>query len=229
MEIYFLNSVTKEDYSVFPKKEHALDYKDVKPYLIHDIESYKIIFIDGKYSSHLSETTHDKIDVCILSSALAKAKYNDRVMSYFNKIANRDSLTSLNTAFSSEGAFIHIPKGTVVEKPIQIINFVTGHESALMLQPRNLIIVDDNAQLQVIERHQSLTDNAVLTNVVSEVFAGNNAVIDWYKIQNDKQNASLIDHTFIDQKRDSNCSVHTFSFGGKLVRNNLNFFQMELM
>ena len=53
---------------------------------------------------------------------------------------------------------------------------------------------------------------------------GNNAVIDWYKIQNDKQNASLIDHTFIDQKRDSNCSVHTFSFGGKLVRNNLNFF-----
>ena len=146
-------------------------------------------------------------------------------MSYFNKIANRDSLTSLNTAFSSEGAFIHIPKGTVVEKPIQIINFVTGHESALMLQPRNLIIVDDNAQLQVIERHQSLTDNPVLTNVVSEVFAGNNAVIDWYKIQNDKQNASLIDHTFIDQKRDSNCSVHTFSFGGKLVRNNLNFFQ----
>lgn len=220
-----LNSVTKEDYSVFPKKEHALDYKDVKPYLIHDIESYKIIFIDGKYSSHLSETTHDKIDVCILSSALAKAKYNDRVMSYFNKIANRDSLTSLNTAFSSEGAFIHIPKGTVVEKPVQIINFVTGHESALMLQPRNLIIVDDNAQLQVIERHQSLTDNAVLTNVVTEVFAGNNAVIDWYKIQNDKQNASLIDHTFIDQKRDSNCSVHTFSFGGKLVRNNLNFFQ----
>ena len=58
-----------------------------------------------------------------------------------------------------------------------------------------------------------------------EVFAGNNAVIDWYKIQNDKQNASLVDHTFIDQKRDSNCSVHTFSFGGKLVRNNLNFFQ----
>ena len=81
-----LNSIVKEDYSVFPKKEQALDYKDVKPYLIHDIESYKIIFIDGKYSSHLSETTHDKIDVCILSSALGKAKYSENVMAFFNKI-----------------------------------------------------------------------------------------------------------------------------------------------
>lgn len=220
-----LNSIVKEDYSVFPKKEQALDYKDVKPYLIHDIESYKIIFIDGKYSSHLSETTHDKIDVCILSSALGKAKYSENVMAFFNKIAKKDSLTSLNTAFSSEGAFIHIPKGTLVEKPIQIINFVTGHESALMLQPRNLVIVEDSAQVQIIERHQSLTNNSVLTNVVTEVFAGKNANLDWYKIQNDNQNASLIDHTFIDQKQDSNCSVHTFSFGGKLVRNNLNFFQ----
>ncbi len=220
-----LNSIVKEDYSVFPKKEQALDYKDVKPYLIHDIESYKIIFIDGKYSSHLSETIHDKIDVCILSSALGKAKYSENVMAFFNKIAKKDSLTSLNTAFSSEGAFIHIPKGTLVEKPIQIINFVTGHESALMLQPRNLVIVEDSAQVQIIERHQSLTNNSVLTNVVTEVFAGKNANLDWYKIQNDNQNASLIDHTFIDQKQDSNCSVHTFSFGGKLVRNNLNFFQ----
>ena len=37
--------------------------------------------------------------------------------------------------------------------------------------------------------------------------------------------ASLIDSTYIKQERDSVCSVHTFSFGGKLTRNNLNFYQ----
>ena len=220
-----LKSILKEDYSVFPKQENALDYKDIKKYFIHDIDTYNIVFIDGKYSSHLSQTTHDKIDVCLMSSALNKAKYKAVIEKHFNKIATKDSLSSLNTAFSNEGAYIHIPKGKLAEKPIQIIHFSTGNESALMLQPRNLVVVDENAQVQIIERHQSLTDNPVLTNSVTEIFADKNAIMDYYKIQNDNSNASLIDNTFINQKGNSHCLVHTFSFGGKLIRNNLNFYQ----
>ena len=131
----------------------------------------------------------------------------------------------LNTAFSSEGAYIHIPKNKLVEKPIQIIHFSTGNESALMLQPRNLVVVDENSHVQIIERHQSLTSNAVLTNSVTEIFANKRAIVDYYKVQNDHENASLIDNTFIHQKRESHASVHTFTFGGNLTRNNLNFYQ----
>ncbi|MBD0831024.1 Fe-S cluster assembly protein SufD [Aestuariibaculum sediminum] len=220
-----LNSVLKQDYSLFPKQEDALEYRDVKKYFIHDIDSYKIVFIDGKYSSHLSQTTHDGMDVCLMSAALSKPKYQLVIQNYFNKVATTDSLTSLNTAFSSEGAFIHIPKNKIVEKPIQIVHFSTGNEAATMLQPRNLIVVDENSHVQIIERHQSLTENPVLTNSVTEIFANKRAIVDYYKIQNDNHNASLIDNTFINQKRESHASVHTFSFGGKLTRNNLNFFQ----
>jgi Fe-S cluster assembly protein SufD len=220
-----LNSILKHDYSVFPKVENALEYRDVKKYFIHDIDCYKIVFIDGKYSSHLSKTTHDGIDVCLMSAALSKSKYRILIENYFNKAATKDSLSSLNTAFSQEGAYIHIPKNKVVEKPIQILHFSTGNESALMLQPRNLIIVDENSHVQIIERHQSLTDNPVLTNSVTEIFANKRAIVDYYKIQNDKQTASLIDNTFVKQKRESHASVHTFSFGGKLTRNNLHFYQ----
>ena len=220
-----LNKILKQDYSVFPKQENDIEYRDVKKYLIHDIDTYKIIFIDGKYSSHLSETTHDGIDVCLMSAALSKPKYRLVIENYFNKAATNDSLSSLNTAFSSEGAFIHIPKNKLVEKPIQIVHFSTGNESALMLQPRNLIVVDENSHVQIIERHQSLTENSVLTNSVTEVFANKRAIIDYYKIQNDNQHASLIDNTFIKQKQESHASVHTFTFGGNLTRNNLNFYQ----
>ncbi|WP_299223220.1 Fe-S cluster assembly protein SufD [uncultured Psychroserpens sp.] len=220
-----LNSILRHDYSVFPKEENALEYHDVKKYFIHDIDTYKIVFIDGKYSSHLSQTTHDGIDVCLMSAALSKPKYRLIIENYFNKAAAKDSLTSLNTAFSQEGAYIHIPKNKVVEKPIQVLHFSTGNESALMLQPRNLIVVDENSHVQIIERHQSLTDNPILTNSVTEVFANKRAIIDYYKIQNDKDSASLIDNTFVKQKRESHASVHTFSFGGQLTRNNLNFYQ----
>ena len=220
-----LNSILKEDYSIFPDKEKSITLAEVKKYFIHDIDTYKIVFIDGKYSSFLSETTHDNIDVCLMSSALSKKKYKLVIENYFNKIAKQDNLTSLNTAFSKEGAYIHIPKNTEVEKPIQIINFTTGEESATMLQPRNLIVADKNAHVQIIERHQSLTSNAALTNVVTEIFADRHSTVDLYKIQNDNIAASLVDNTFVEQQSNSVVSVHTFSFGGNITRNNLNFFQ----
>lgn len=220
-----LNSVLKHDYSVFPKHENALEFKDIKKYFIHDIDAYKIIFIDGKYSSYLSQTTHDGLDVCLMSAALTKPKYRIVIENYFNKIAEKNSLSALNTAFSAEGAYIHIPKNKLVDKPIQIIHFSTGNEAALMLQPRNLIVVDENSHVQIIERHQSLTENPVLTNSVTEIFANKRAIVDYYKIQNDKENATLIDNTFVNQKQESVAKVHTFSFGGKLIRNNLNFYQ----
>ena len=220
-----LNSVLKNDFSVFPKKENTIEFADVKKYFLHEIDTYKVIFIDGKFSSFLSSTTHDGLDVCLMSSALTKPKYKMVIDEYFNKIASKEeSLTTLNTAFSLEGAYINIPKSKVVEKPIEIINFSTGTEAALLVQPRNLIIVNENAHVQIIERHQSLNENPVLTNSVTEIFARKRAIVDYYKIQNDNLEASLIDNTYIAQKEQSNVSVHTFSFGGNITRNNLNFY-----
>lgn len=221
-----LKSILNKDYSVFPKGDKEVKFKKVRNYFLHDIDSYKLVFIDGVYSSFLSQITHDVIDVCLMSSALNKSKYSSIIETYFNKAANSDSLSSLNTAFAKEGAYIRISKNKEAQKPIEIINFATGTEAATMLQPRNLIVVEQNAHVQIIERHQSLNDNPVLTNSVTEIFLDKRAYVDYYKIQNDTQNASLIDSTFIEQQRESICSVHTFSFGGKLTRNNLNFKQL---
>ncbi len=220
-----LNAVLKNDFSVFPKQENVVSYVDVKKYFLHEIDTYKIVFIDGIFSSFLSSTTHEGLDVCLMSSALTKPKYKEVIDTYFNKIANtEDSLTSLNTAFANEGAFINIPKSKVADKPIEIMYLSTGNEAALMVQPRSLIVVGENAQVQIIERHQSLNGNPVLTNAVTEIFVQERAILDYYKIQNDLQTANLVDNTYIAQKANSNASVHTFSFGGNITRNNLNFY-----
>ena len=222
-----LKNLLNTDYSVLPEINNVLEFKNIKKYLIDDIDSYKIIFVDGKYCSHLSETTHEGMDICILSAALTQSKYELIIENYFNKIALKDGITSLNTAFSNEGAFIHIPKNKFVEKPIQIIHFSTGNESSLMFQPRNMIVVDENSQIQIIERHQSLSENKVFTNSVTEIYADKKSIIDYYKIQNDNLQASLIDNTYVNQERNSAFSMHTFSFGNELVRNNLNISQND--
>ena len=220
-----LNAILKNDFSIFPKKENNIDIKDVKKYFLNDLDTYKVIFIDGIFSTFLSSTTHDGLDVCLMSSALTKPKYKMVIDTYFNQVASKEeSLTSLNTAFAFEGAYINVPKSKVVDKPIEIIYFSTGKEDALMVQPRNLVIVGENAHVQIVERHQSLNENPVLTNSVTEIFAQKRAIVDYYKIQNDELTANLIDNTYISQKQESRVSVHTFSFGGNITRNNLNFY-----
>ena len=222
-----LKKTLQHDYKLFPSKSEALEFKDIESFLINEIESYKIIFVDGKYCSHLSETTHDGMDICILSSALTQSKYDLVIENYFDKIAKKDGITSLNTAFSSEGSFIHIPKNIQVDKPIQIIYFSTGKNESVLYQPRNLVVVDDNSQVEIIEKYHSLNDNSVLVNTVTEIYADKKSNIKHYKIQNDNNTSSLIDNTFVSQEHSSSYSLHTFSFGGELIRNNLNIFQND--
>ncbi|MEK9613502.1 MAG: Fe-S cluster assembly protein SufD [Flavobacteriaceae bacterium] len=221
-----LAGLVKEDYALFPKAEISIELKNVKKYFLYDTDTYKIVFIDGVYSPFLSNTTHDGLDVCLLSAALTKSKYRKLIDTYFNKIApQEDSLTALNTSYAKEGAYIYIPKSVEAEKPIEIIHFSSGYESTLWLQPRNLIVVDKNAQVQIIERHQSLKSHPVVTNSVTEIYVHQDALVDYYKLQNDLSSASLIDNTYIVQEKNSHASVHTFSLGGKLIRNNLNYYQ----
>jgi len=222
-----LKKTLNHDYKLFPSTTEALEFKDIKDFLIDDIESYKIIFVDGKYCSHLSETTHDGMDICILSSALSQSKYDLVIENYFDKISKKDGITSLNTAFSSEGSYIHIPKNVQVDKPIQIVYFSTGKNESVLHQPRNLIIVDENSHVEIIERHQSLSENSTLVNSVSEIYCNQRSIVQHYKIQDDNKNASLIDNTFISQQRNSDYTLHTFSFGGELTRNNLSIFQND--
>ena len=222
-----LKKTLQHDYKLFPTKSKALEFKDIESFLINDIESYKIIFVDGKYCSHLSETTHDGMDICILSSALTQSKYDLVIENYFDKITKKDGITSLNTAFSSEGSFIHIPKNIQVDKPIQIIYFSTGKNESVLYQPRNLVVVDENSQVEIIEKYHSLNDNSILVNTVTEIYADKKSNIKHYKIQNDNNTSSLIDNTFVSQEHSSSYSLHTFSFGGELIRNNLNIFQND--
>lgn len=220
-----LNALLKNDFSVFPDTEVSIGIADVKRFFIDETDTYKIVFVNGIFNSFLSSTTHDGIDVCLLSSALSKPKYREIIDKYFNQIASKDeTLTSLNTAFACEGAFINIPKNKIADKPVEIVCFSTKNDKKLWLNPRNLVVVGENAQVQIIERHQTLDKEIVLTNSVTEIFVEEKGIVDYYKLQNDELEANLIDNTYISQQQGSSASVHTFSFGGNLIRNNLNFY-----
>ncbi len=218
-----LKPILKHDFRIFNKSENAVDFKDVKPYFISDVDSYKLVFVDGVFSSWLSETTHENFDICTFSSMLNK--YQDVANKYFNQaMPAGDAISSVNTAFAREGAFIRVKKSKTVDKPVQVLFLTTNHGYEIMNQPRNLVVVEENAEVTIVERHQSLSGKEVLTNSVTEIFAEENCRLHYYKIQNDAVNASLIDNTSVKQEKGSSVHLGTFTFGNKFVRNNLNIF-----
>lgn len=195
--------------------------QQAKAFFIQE-DSHKIVFVDGVLSQELSDFQSDDFSVLPLNEVL---KSDDFVNEYFNKQTHKhDVFTALNTAFVKEGVSVHIPKNKAIEKPIELLFFTTNSAENRCEQPRTIIRLDENSQAKFIEIHKSFSENQVLTNSVTEVFVAQNAVLDYYKVQNDSLQSSLIDNTYISQKEGSNASVHTFSLGGVLTRNNLNFY-----
>lgn len=214
--------ILKKDYKL-SEPLTQVKQESLKEYILNDTDTHLIVFVNGQYSKDLSSVDDEHPFVCSLDKAELK---NPLILKkYWGNCLpkNPDSLVALNSALSKNGTFIYVPKNTVIEKPIQILYVTNGVSDNLFLQTRNLIIVEENAQVQITERHQNLDNNEVFTNTLTEINAGANSVVDFYKIQNDKRNCSLIDNTWVKQEKTSNCSVDTFSFGGKFIRNNLNF------
>ena len=116
-----LKSVIKEDFTIFSKKKNVLDFKNVKNYFLDNTETYKIVFVDGFFDPFLSQTSHDGVDICILSAALTKPVYSKIISKYFDTSINtNDSLSLVNTAFAKEGVYVHIPKNKILDKPIAV-------------------------------------------------------------------------------------------------------------
>lgn len=220
-----LNPVLREAYQL-DFQDHQIDTEKIKSYYLPNADTYKIVFVNGILQEDLSTLVTKKgFVINTLAQAKQEEGQKEIVVKHFGQIAKKESMAELNTAFSKDGLFVYVKKSVLVEKPIEVFYFATGGEEALLLQPRNLIVAEANSQVQIIERHQSLTENATLTNAVTEVYNSKDAMVDLYKIQANTDNASLVDGTYIFQEERTTSSVHTFAFGGKITRNNLEFYQ----
>src|SRR5262249_20497763 len=100
---------------------------------------------------------------------------------HFAKLADYMShpFVALNTANAQDGALIVIPDGEVVEGFIHL-HFI-GEGDGIWSHPRNLIVVGRNAQVTVVETYTGR--GSYFTNAVTEIVAGDGAVVDHTRLQ----------------------------------------------
>jgi Fe-S cluster assembly protein SufD len=128
---------------------------------------------------------------------------------------------AMNTAFMQDGVVLIARKGAVITQPVHLKHLVSSSECGIAVYPRTLIVVEESAQITVVESYTGPNDCKYLTNPVSEMVVGENAVLDHYRLEQEGNQSFHIASMQVQEARNANFRTHTFSFGGKLVRHDI--------
>jgi Fe-S cluster assembly protein SufD len=192
----------------------------MSPFVVGPAEWSRLVFVNGRFSTALSSVRSlpDGVRVASLADALITG---DPLLERHlgrHASAERDGFTALNTAFAQDGAFVSLPAGARLADPIRLVFLGT---SGALAQPRILIVAGPVAEATIIEHYVGRPGHAYLTNAVTEVVAGEGAVIHHCRLLEESERAFHVGTIQVDQDRDSRFRASSAVLGGQLVRNNL--------
>jgi Fe-S cluster assembly protein SufD len=181
-----------------------------------------IVFLNGRYSP--AQSNLGGLPQGVRVGSLAEFLTNGRAEEHLARYAawREEAFVALNTALAEDGAFIEISRGTVLREPIYVVFCSTPSGEPAMSHPRNLILAGEASQAAIVEVYAGGAGGNYFTNAVTELLAGETAVIEHYKLQQESQEAFHVATLQVRQQRSSNFAAHSVSLGGALVRNNVN-------
>lgn len=176
-----------------------------------------------------SSTLHNKMPQGVIIDSLAKvAAENPQLVSrYYNQLADNDNVAvALNTMLAQDGVMIYVPRGVVMERPIQLVN-IFNSAAPLMGVRRLVIVVEEGAKAQLlICDHTQNSEYRYLSSQVIEAFVEQNASLDIYDIEESSDTTSRYSQLYARQERDSQLIVNGVTLTGGVTRND---YHIELV
>jgi Fe-S cluster assembly protein SufD len=182
------------------------------------------VYVNGRFAPELSSLGAAPKGVAFGGLAAGLARYPDVVRQHLGRYAavEANPFTALSAAFIADGAFVRVARNVVLEQPIQLVFVSAGGGTAAVAHPRNLVVVDEGAQASVIEQYVGMGSGPYWTNVVTELVLGENAVVNAYRIQREREDAFHTATTQSWQGRSSVLTSVTLAFGSRLSRHDIN-------
>ena len=204
--------------------EAMLDEDALAPYEFGQDGWHRLVFVNGVYTPALSHTADLPQGVVVSSLADALAEYPELVHPHLARYADYEGsgLTALNTALFENGLFVHVPRGGVLETPVHVHYVTAGLDAPLATQPRTLIAAGDGASLKVVESYSGMTDQAYLTNAVTEITVGRDGNVEHYRINREGPGAAHLSTNQLHLEGNGRISTFNMSMGGALTRNDTN-------
>jgi Fe-S cluster assembly protein SufD len=193
----------------------------------------QLVFVNGHFAPELSELRDlpEGLEICSLVGAIDSGMVgavpegcaSDGIEQHLGRYADvrRDVFTALNSALWDDGAYVRIRRGANVSRPIHLLYVSAGSGAEIMTHPRTLIVAEPTSHAAVIEDYVSLGTEAAFSNAVTELVAGQDAVVSHFLVERENLAAFNVSTLRLEQARGSNVSSHSILLGGGLVRNNV--------
>lgn len=158
--------------------------------------------------------------VVVDSLARIAAEKPELISRYYAKIAKteEDGITALNTMLAQDGLLIYVPKGTVVDRAIQVINILRS-DVDLMVNRRVPIIVEDRAEIKLLFCDHAADDRRFLATQVIEAYVGENAGLDLYCLEETHAKNVRVSNVFISQQANSRVNHNVITLHNGTTRN----------
>jgi Fe-S cluster assembly protein SufD len=200
--------------------ESTVDGEAIAEHLYGRACAAELVFVNGRFSAPLSSL--DRLPAGVTVGNLAPAVASGAAAEIATLAAERDSaLTALNTALFEDGAVVAIPRGVVIEAPINLVFVSTGTPKPTASYPRVLIVAGEQSQAQVIETHVGLGGGIHFSCAVTEVIAGAASRLEHYRVQLERPDGYHYCRLQVRAARGATFLSHAFSLGGAIVRNDL--------
>ena len=156
---------TKDEYWKYTRLGKIVNnkYTQGEPVKILSIDEFKLpfetnllVFINGFYSVEFSDIKDDAIKVKPFADGL---KDDAEVsMKHFANYADHNSqiFTALNTAYSTNGAFVYSAKNSKGVFPVHILNITTGENHST--NPRNLFVAEQGSEVTIINTFETISE-----------------------------------------------------------------------
>jgi Fe-S cluster assembly protein SufD len=215
-------ALAKLDFSVaVEERKKSLDCVDC--FYTEAVHS-RLVFVNGVQRSELTDLSAlpEEVTVLELPEAIADDKFSETINQHLGRQADyvKNSFTALNTAFFSTGAFIYIPKGLHLKKPLHLAFVADPIDNNPALFPRVLIVADEGSNATVVESYFG-HDGSYLTNAVVEVVVKDNSRISHTKIQRESGQSFHIANTAAVLGRGSVYDSTAITLGAQLSRHDI--------
>ena len=147
-------------------------------------------------------------------------QHPELVKKYYGKLADtsKDAVTAFNTMFAQDGVLMYIPKNTILERPIQLVNILRA-DVDFMVNRRLLIVVEDGAQARLLICDHAMDEVNFLSTQVIEAYVGENAVFDLYELEETHNSTVRFSNLYVDQQANSNVLLNGMTLHNGTTRN----------
>lgn len=200
--------------------QHAID---VSQFALPGIDGARVVFVNGVFRSDLSQLENLPIglDVQPLSAVLQDNAEPLRFFLARNFKTATENFARLNAAFATEGAVIRVAAGAQIVTPLHLVFIGATATRDIAWHACNIIELDEGAQLSLIEHHLGVGAQAHLGNIFAEYRLRENAVLNFLRIQNEGQQASLIQRNEFSLGTRARLHAHNLDLGAALARHDL--------